>query len=169
MARETEEDAPPSIGLRLSQARAVLEHAELGIDVTAAWAGVELLRALDRSLEARRAAGAQLGDELVRAAGAALGARMAAVLTLDWIAGGDGEEPEVALRFAGSEVVLYPERMVRAHLAGAARDGTTVCLERLVESAAGYLDHLVRYFPSRLGLERRSRGARRRTAPEAER
>jgi hypothetical protein len=146
----------PAPGVR--EAARWLERAGLGIDVAASWGSAELLHALD----ARLSAPGEVDRRLLQAAGAALGARLSAELTLDWIAGGAGERGEPALRFAGSEVVLYPVRMVRSHLAGAERDRTPVRLERLVESTAAYLDHLARYFPSRVGLDRRARGARRR-------
>ncbi|HVS66615.1 MAG TPA: DUF3806 domain-containing protein [Thermoanaerobaculia bacterium] len=142
------------------EARATLSQAGLGAGVEARWGELELLAAVDQAL-ADLAAIPPPSDRLIRATAIALGEVLVRELTLDWVADGSAENLEPALRFAESEVTLYPIRMVRAHLAGARRDRTPVRLERLVSSTAAYVDHLVRYFPSRLGLERRGRGARR--------
>jgi len=142
------------------EAQATLAQAGLGAGVEAKWGELALLAAVDQAL-ADLAAIPPPSDPLIRAAAVALGEVLARELTLDWVADGSAENLEPALRFAESEVTLYPVRMVRAHLAGARRDRTPIRLERLVSSTAAYVDHLVRYFPSRLGLERRGRGSRR--------
>ena len=157
------------VGRWKRDAVAVLGAADAGLDVEALWGDVRLLPALDRMLEgvlAGTLGGPGAGDDpassrLTRASAIALGEVLVRELTVEWSGEPTLEEVEPVLRFAGSEVTLYPLRMVRAHLEGARRDGAPIRLERLVRSTGAYLDHLVRYFPSRLGLARRSRGSRR--------
>lgn len=145
---------------RVRAAQETLAAAGLGAQAKALWGERELLRAIDEILTGRPSTPAA-DDPLILAAAIALAGVLVRELTLEWVeeAGTTGAEPRLC--FAGSEVTLYPLRMVAAHLAGAERDRTPVRVERLVRSTGAYLDHLVRYFPSRLGLERRSRGARR--------
>jgi hypothetical protein len=142
------------------EAQETLAAAGLGAQAAALWGERELLRALDEILTHRRSPPAA-DDPLIAAAAIALAEVLVGELTLEWVDEAGPSSAEPRLRFADSELTLYPVRMVTAHLAGAERDRAPVRVERLVSSTGSYLDHLVRYFPSRLGLARRSRGARR--------